>query len=261
MIIRKKDFKDNFSNEALEFAIKEVLKDNSQDNQNLLIEEILNTYLYTLIDVSEKEDTKSKSLNLLQRLNDNKEAFLPVFTNIDEMIYAKQKCDFEEVLLDFDEIVGVILDKTSDFKGFIINADSDEIVIEDELINYIIDKIQEKKDETKVEIAIGEEVEIDEIDKQYYPKDMVESLINHFKENKNITKSYLRLLTRNNEQSYLLITEFNGSKDETFSKISEVVRPYLKDVFLDQLDFNTKFGMEVTKDIKPFYKKKRLGIF
>ena len=46
-MIRKKDLSENFSNEALEYAIKNVVSENSQDNQNTLISELLNTYLYT----------------------------------------------------------------------------------------------------------------------------------------------------------------------------------------------------------------------
>ena len=60
---------------------------------------------------------------------------------------------------------------------------------------------------------------------------------------------------------YLLVTDFEGDKDIIFKKISEKVKPHLKNIYLDQLEFNTEFGKEVTKDIKPFYRKKTFGIF
>lgn len=260
-MIRKQDFNPNFSNNNLEIAIKQVLKDNSQDNQNVLIEEIKNTYLFTLVDINEKEDENKGSINLLQTLNENKEAFLPVFTNEKEMQEAKEKCSFEEVLLDFDDISGIILDKTSDFKGFIINPASDNIIIEDELIQYMLQKKIAYYEDGEITIKAGEELEIDEFEKDEYPIDMINALKNHFKSQKNIMSSYIRFLNRNGEQSYLLITEFTGDKDDTFMQISQVAKPFLKGIFLDQLEFNTPFGKEVTKDITPFYKKKKLGIF
>ena len=200
-------------------------------------------------------------MNLLQTLNENKEAFLPVFTNEKEMQGAKEKCSFEEVLLDFDDISGIILDKTSDFKGFIINPTSDNIIIEDELIQYMLQKKIAYYEDGEITIKAGEELGIDEFEKDEYPFDMIDALKNHFKSQKNIISSYIRFLNRNGEQSYLLITEFTGDKDTTFMQISQIAKPFLKDIFLDQLEFNTPFGKEVTKDIIPFYKKKKLGIF
>ena len=71
-MIRKKDLSENFSNEALEYAIKNVVSENSQDNQNTLISELLNTYLYTLVDIPEQAEDKVQGFTLLQKI-ENKE--------------------------------------------------------------------------------------------------------------------------------------------------------------------------------------------
>ncbi|EHL16431.1 hypothetical protein HMPREF9629_01271 [Peptoanaerobacter stomatis] len=259
-MIRKKDLSENFSNEALEYAIKNVVSENSQDNQNTLISELLNTYLYTLVDIPEQAEDKVQGFTLLKKI-ENKETFLPVFTNMQEMKSAKGKYDFEEILLDFDEISGVILDKTTVFKGFIINGDSDNIIITDELINYILENRSKAQSDGTVNIEEGETVEISSLEGDLYPKDMIDALVNHFKSQKNINSAYIRFLSHNGDNSYLLITDFTGDKDTTFAKISEIARPFLTNMYLDQLEYSTKFGKEATKDIAPFYKKKILGIF
>lgn len=257
-MIKKADLEKDFSNKKIEDAIKNILIENSQENQNILIDEIVKTYLYTLIDIP-SENEELKGVKLLKKI-ENKETYLPLFTNEDQMKDAKEKCSFEEVLLSFDEISNIVLDTTSVFKGFIINPDSNNIIIEDELVRYIIEKNTPKYEDGEINIELGEEIEIDILQEDKYPKDMLGALIKHFKTQKNITKSYIRLLSRKNEQSYLLITEFTGDKNETFKKISTVARPYLKDIFLDQLEYNTQFGQEATKDLQPFYKKKIFGI-
>jgi len=94
-----------------------------------------------------------------------------------------------------------------------------------------------------------------------YPKNIIDALNTHFKSQKNINAAYFTILNQNGHRSYLLITDFTGNKDDIFKKISSVVKPHLKGVFLDQLEYNTEFGKQVTKDLKPFYKKKVFGIF
>ena len=76
-MIRKQDIADNFSNEYLETLIKNVLENNSQDNQDFFTSELAISHLYTLVSVDE---TTQKNVTMLKTLED-KDTFLPVFTN------------------------------------------------------------------------------------------------------------------------------------------------------------------------------------
>ena len=254
-MIRKKDIAANFSNEYLEALIKNVLENNSQDNQDFFTSELSGSYLYTLVSVDE---TAQKNMTMLRTLED-KDTFLPVFTNENEMEAVKAKYDFETVLISFVEICDLILYNGSDYKGIMINPDTDRIIVDKELLEYIVDLHREVDD--VITINEGQSVEVMSIDKKNEPKNIMNVLNDLFKKEKSINAAYLKLLNHNGNLSYLLVTDFEGDKDIIFKKISEKVKPHLKDIYLDQLEFNTEFGKEVTKDIKPFYRKKTFGIF
>ena len=90
-MIRKKDIADNFSNKYLETLIKNVIENNSQDNQDFFTSELSTSYLYTLVSVDE---TTQKNVTMLRTLEE-KDTFLPVFTNEKEMEAVKAKYDFD----------------------------------------------------------------------------------------------------------------------------------------------------------------------
>lgn len=254
-MIRKQDIIENFSNEYLETLIKNLLENNSQDNQDFFTLELSGAFLYTLISVDE---ASPKNVTMLRTLED-KDTFLPVFTNEKEMGGAKAKYDFETVLISFVEICDLILYQGSDYNGIIINPDTDRIIVDKKLLEYIVELHREKDD--VVMIHEGQSVEVMSIDKKDEPKNIMNILNDLFKKEKNVNAAYLKLLNHNGNISYLLVTDFEGDKDLIFKKISEKVKPHLKDIYLDQLEYNTEFGKEVTKDIKPFYRKKTFGIF
>jgi hypothetical protein len=254
-MIKKQDIPENFSNEYLETLIKNVIENNSQDNQDFFTSELSRSYLYTLVSVDE---TATQNVTMLRTLEDT-QTFLPVFTNEEEMASAKSKYDFQTVLINFVEICDLILYQSSDYKGIMINPDNDRIIVDKQLLEYIVEL--HRQSDHVVTLPEGQSVEVISIDKQDEPKNIINVLNELFKKEKDVNAAYLKLLNHNGNMSYLLVTDFEGDKDSIFKKISDKVKPHLKDIYLDQLEYNTEFGKEVTKDIKPFYRKKAFGIF
>ena len=232
-MIKKQYIQEGFSNKYLETLISNILIENSQDNQDFLTIELAKSSLYTLINVIDEENNKVDLLSVSEDGN----TLLPVFTNEDEMRFAKEQGKFEVVLIDFSELIELIVYEDNGYGGFIINPESSKVIIDKDTIS------------------------IEEMEKKEYPKNIIDALNTHFKSQKNINAAYFTILNQNGHRSYLLITDFTGNKDDIFKKISSVVKPHLKGVFLDQLEYNTEFGKQVTKDLKPFYKKKVFGIF
>ena len=67
-MIKKVDLAKDFSNEKIENSIKNILIENSQENQNVLMDDLVNTYLYTLIDIQNGEDDENSGVKLLKKI-------------------------------------------------------------------------------------------------------------------------------------------------------------------------------------------------
>lgn len=254
-MIKKQYIGQDFSNEHLEKLISNVVKENSQDNQDFLIIELAKSYLYTSVKAKNEEETK---FSLLQ-VEENDQKLLPVFTNEDEMEQVKSCEGYEIVLVDFKDLMEVILYQENEYAGYIINPGSSKVIIDKELMEYIIDI--HRTHDGQVHINANDVLSMQEMEKKEYPQNIINVLNAYFKSEKSINAAYMTILTQNGNKSYLLVTDFTGDKEKIFKKISETVKPHLKDIPLDQLEYSTEFGKELTKDIKPFYKKKIFGIF
>lgn len=91
------------------------------------------------------------------------------------------------------------------------------------------------------------------------PMPMIESLKAYMKTQKDIQKAYLRQKIRGSAYSYLLIADTMGSIDDIHSGIAAAAAPHLEGISLDIIGMDT--WQEDEKDIEPFYKKKRFGLF
>ncbi|MNP46492.1 hypothetical protein D3C76_1404920 [compost metagenome] len=88
---------------------------------------------------------------------------------------------------------------------------------------------------------------------------MIAAVEAYMKTQKGIKQAYLRLMAKDNEPSYLLIVDFEGNKDEILQGIAEAASPYLNGMPLDIVSMDG-WANEV-KELEPFYKKKRFGLW
>lgn len=260
-MIRKDNIKENITNKNLKSVITKVLSENSQENQNLLVDELLGADLYVLVDFEQGKDNKISSITMLKTINADQESYLPVFTDVNEMESAQKSSGFEETLVSFNELYEIVCNKESEFSGFIINPGSDEIIIDKELLTYIKENKLNPEKNHKVVIKDTDDIEVSKLSEDLYPTDMINALKKYFEKNQNISKAYITYIKQEGSQSYLLVTDFEGDKEKTFREISDIAKPYLYQIYLDQLEYNTTFGKEITSNLKPFYRKKIFGIF
>jgi len=92
-----------------------------------------------------------------------------------------------------------------------------------------------------------------------YPHEMIAAVTAYMKTQKGIKKAYLRLMIDGHEQSYLLIVDLEGRKEELFGGIAAAATPYLNGMVLNMVDLDG--WEEHVKGVEPFYKKKRFGLF
>lgn len=71
-------------------------------------------------------------------------------------------------------------------------------------------------------------------------------------------------MAKDNEQSYLIVIvviDFSGDKNETFSGIANAGGSFLNGKHLDFVPLSCSFGKEAVENVMPFYKKKKFGFF
>ena len=90
---------------------------------------------------------------------------------------------------------------------------------------------------------------------------MIDEICKYLKTKKNVNAAYLRLMVKDIEQSYLIVVDFSGDKNEVFSGIANAGVPFSNGKYLDFVPLSSSFGKEAVENVIPFYKKKKFGIF
>lgn len=190
---------------------------------------------------------------------EGEESWLPVFTDwpefekaYDKTVWGGNVAGFEDILTISERMSGAVIN----FKGVGLRLDEKNKKM---IAEYIRERgtageeqhVQETTEPQGTRILLGEPKE--------YPKDMIQAVKAFMKTQKGIKKAYLRLMVKNNEQSYLLIIDLEGNREEVFNGIAKAVAPYRNGMPVDMVDWHG-WHNEI-KDVAPFYTKKRFGLF
>lgn len=191
------------------------------------------------------------------KTNSNK-YFLSVFTNFEELykndVYNAQ--DFK--LINFNTLSKIILDNNS-LDGFILNPFSHKVQLTKETIinltnqkNTLNSKLSDKN------LNLEEEYTIEDL--KDYPIDMIFEIKNYMKNNKNINKSWIRILKTKKEKSYLLVLDVEDDYNNICRDLSKIVTTYLTDLPIDMVYYDSNFKENsfeklAVKHSKPFYQK------
>lgn len=189
--------------------------------------------------------------------------WLPAFTDwvefekvFDKNLWSSYVATYEDLLTISKSMTGIVLNP----HGLGLRLDAKNKA---NIEKYRIERI-EASPSTDTSIAVPEAEAEDEAnvllgEPKEFPTQLQEAILAHMKNQRNIKKAYLRQKLLENKQSYVLIVDIEGEKEEIFRGISNVTAPHLIDVTLDIIEMND--WIEEVKDIKPFYKKKRFGLF
>ena len=180
--------------------------------------------------------------------------FYPVFTDWEELNKWNIGIDkIQTLILSFDDYAEMVL-LNPDIEGFVINPFTTSFTFTREQLKILKKEKEErlKVVETKVEkdtpVMIGEAKE--------YPEDMLEALKSACKLDKNIKRTWLMLMYKEKQESYLLVIDSMGNEKESIEFIGRKITPYLNGKYIDMFSYKDSFGKDVVKDKKPFYEKK-----
>lgn len=190
----------------------------------------------------------------------------PTLTTQDENQFYPAFTDWEEVskwqgitwppktlILSFDDYVHMVLNDPN-ITGVIINPFSDVFLLDRQLLTYL--KTQKDLNTKGVsQQVVTEDTKVLLGEPKEYPTAMVSAISDFLKKQPEVRRAWLRLMIRNNEQSYLLVTEFEGDRDTLFVGIADAARPYLNGMLLNIIPYQDGFGKDAVEGAKPFFDK------
>lgn len=184
--------------------------------------------------------------------------WLPAFTDwfefekmYDKELWSSNVATYEDLLALSSRMTGIVLNPRG--LGFRIDSKNKA------MIEQYRQERSEAASSTFMEAAVPEKMNVVLSDPKEYPVQMIEAIQAYMKTQKNIKKAYIRQKMRENEQSYLLIVDFEGQIEEIFKGITDAAIPHLNGIALETIRIDD--WTEKMEDIKPFYKKKRFGLF
>ena len=239
-------------NERLKKLLKKIDEDNSPELENEILEEIImKANFLSYINSNELESTFGNiNFNVL-KTDDNK-TYLPAFTDLEELSKWGIPANMNTITLNFDDYAEIILDNDS-IDGLVINPFGDYYIISKEGLKELKEMKKERLKINEIRIETNSKILISE--PKHYPTIMMEAITNCCNDLGNINKAWLLEMMTEKDRSWLLVLDFEGDKNYTFSKISQAARNYLGNMYLDMLPYEDDFARNSVQNHKAFYIK------
>ena len=241
-------------NERLKKLLKKIDEDNSPELDNEILEEIImKANFLSYINSNELESTFGNiNFNVL-KTDDNK-TYLPAFTDLEELSKWGIPANMNTITLNFDDYAEIILDNDS-IDGLVINPFGDYYIISKEGLKELKEMKKERLKVNEIKIESNSKILISE--PKHYPTIMMEAITNCCNDLGNINKAWLLEMMTEKDRSWLLVLDFEGDKNYTFSKISQAARNYLGNIYLDMLPYEDDFARNSVQNHKAFYTKNK----
>lgn len=260
---QKSKSKNSSENFRLKVLLKEMKENRSEVSTNMVIEEVvMNTRFVTPAYLSEKPElnedgtvvfTEEIKLRIPAMSDGEGGFFYAMFTDKEEYAQWTGTEKLECITLTFDNYVELI-QENEDIAGVVLNPFSDNLVFT--RINMLHLKTQ-KELKTKgvavhtvtrdMQVMIGEPKE--------YPQELVEVLKRYLPDVPEVKRAWIRLMLKNNNPSLLLVADLSGNATEIFKELAEVVKPYLKKMYIDMVSYKDEFGRNAVEGAEPFYEQ------
>ena len=260
---KKVDVNKPLENFRLNVLLKETKENQTETGMNMLFEEIvMNAHFLSVIFLSElpkpNEDgtatfQKNTTMQMPMLSSAGGKHFYPVFTDHAELAKWQKMEKPNTLILTFDDYAA-FLEKNEQAEGIVINPFSDNFVLNRKLMAHLKAQkdlrtkgVSRNKITKDTKVMVGEPKE--------YPTEMMEALQAHMKGMPAIERAWLRLMMKDNVQSFLVVVDFAGNREEIFGQIAAVARPYLKNIYLDMIPYQDGFGKKAVENVEPFYQK------
>jgi hypothetical protein len=259
------------TNPELVTAIKVMKENNTKENQDNVINKVMEAHFISPVLISPVQGTTSGSnevvlkenttINFSMIENTANQQFFLAFTDWEELGKWQKNKNQQTLIMTFDDLASMILHKGGNSEGFVINPFSENIVFNKAMIGTLMEEKERHANGGVIEQVVNKDTTVQLGEPRVYPKEMVNAISNYLKKQKNVQAAYLQLMIKEGEQSYLVIVDFSGDRRILFDGIANVAMSHLKGMYIDLIPYDSDFGLNAAKNIEPFYKKKKFGIF
>lgn len=189
---------------------------------------------------------------------ENDSTWLPAFTDWPEFEKVYDKTAWQSNVVAFGDLLAL----SENMNGIVVNCAGIPLRIDENNRNVIEAYLRERSQAEAggvQQVVVEKDTSVLLGEPKHYPTDMIDAVKSYMKTQKSINAAYLRLMVKEREQSYLIIVDGEGSQEELFQGIAAAASPHLNGMMLNMMD---KDGWEKEiRDLEPFYKRKRFGLF
>lgn len=237
--------------------------------EDKMLDEVLNAKYLVPMKLEEKEPSapdeegnktikKGAIMKFANLVGDDNTNWLPAFTDWTEFEKVYDKNSWSGNIASYEDLLAL----SEKIEGIVINCNGVPLRINEnnkKMIEEYKKELNEPKATSVKKSTVKKDTKVMLGEPKDYPHEMIQAVKEYMKKQKSIKKAYLRLMIKDNEESYLMIVDFNGEKEEIFNGISEIAGPYLNGMFLDMVGMDD-WAKDAIKDVNPFYKRKLFGI-
>lgn len=251
------------TNPALKEAMQNVLLQYTDKADQEFREELKKARLLAPVKVSDdfpRENKgqitleKSQTFSFLCSKNKEGDPLFPVFTDWEELSTWTGGQKTDALVITLEDYHAMICQADSKVIGISLNPASSGILLTKEQIAFMLGKSVPMKMQKETKVTLGEPAE--------YPTELTDAVTDFCKKQKNIRRVWLQLMYQNEEKSFLLVVDFEkADKKEIFDQIATAAKPHLNGMYLDMVPFTSELGQKATKNVSPFYEKKRFSFF
>lgn len=253
---------EKINNPKLKEAIEKMQSENSKENIDAMINEVMEASFILPAKVTPSTQAKTEngktvmqqSTQVQFRLLENpkKEKFFGLFTDTEELYKWNDTQSAHKVVTNFDSIAEMVSDPKADVQGFVINPFGKSVTFPKPMVV----SFKQQRDYYKMSHSIKPGTPVQLGEPKEYPIDLMAALINHFSTEEYINMAFLRMMEHDGKKSYLVVVDFLGDMQKIFNEISEVAKPLLDDdIELSMMPYSMEFARNAVKGVEPFYKK------
>jgi len=153
----------------------------------------------------------------------------------------------QAIVFPFSDLAWFILNGKTRCSGFLINPNTHNLFIPCEILAQL-NKAASYTVEKQTQVLLGEPRD--------YPHDMVLAVKKSLKPMKAVKRAWLMHMTKDGEQSYLIVVEHSGEQAEIIQAIGQTAAQYLSPgMFVDIVTTEQDFGKDAVKGRSPFFKR------
>lgn len=184
--------------------------------------------------------------------NTNGEHYFPVFSESVEMDKWENAKIEHTIYVNFDTLAAMI-ERNKNCSGFVLNPFSDNMTISRDIVSKWLEKKQMLQN-GHAQHVITPESQYEFHTLNPYPMLLSNKLCEEAK-GLPVNAMWLRGVTLNGDEGYLLVVDFNGERNAVFGQLGNSVKQFLASKPLHIVDVKEPFGKLATENIIPIYSK------